>query len=197
MKMNLTPIADAIARVFWFWKHQPDSPVLRENPVSRLQLADGVRFGDVLPARCGSCGSAIRYDSVLGTRCPCASMDRTATGCPGDGGKPMCDDTIGTDAQHVGGSDETESDEEIHAVIPNKPKRIRSRHKPLTALDIVIGGVYVPKRGNNKSPNWIVDSISPDGILIAAHRKDDRPEDINSAFTFPGFLALVARRADA
>lgn len=80
-----------------------------------------------------------------------------------------------------------------------KPKRIRSRHKPLTAYDVVEGGVYVPKRGNDKSPNLTVvdlDRIESEryGVLVTYLRAGD--EDTESC-NLADFLALVSRRVEA
>jgi hypothetical protein len=75
-----------------------------------------------------------------------------------------------------------------------KPKRVRVRTKPLTAADIVEGGEYVPKRGNNKTPNLVVAAVSPDGSLIVWHRSNESAADCDSASTVAEFLALAARR---
>jgi hypothetical protein len=82
------------------------------------------------------------------------------------------------------------------------PKRVRVRTKPLTAADIVTGGVYVPKRGNNKTPNLVVRSVKgvqrkckePEVSVLFMRKGDD--VWVGSA-TLPEFLALVARRVGA
>lgn len=74
-----------------------------------------------------------------------------------------------------------------------KPKRIRSRHKPLTAADIVEGGVYVPKRGNDKTPNFVVTLVSPRYDAVNA-RKVDQSEGCVRGYSTDEFLALVSRR---
>jgi hypothetical protein len=81
---------------------------------------------------------------------------------------------------------------------PAKRKRVRVRTKPLTAADIVVGAAYVPKRGNNRTPNLTVVDVDyaeakEFGPLVVYQRAGD--EDIDSA-NMADFLALVARRAD-
>jgi hypothetical protein len=75
------------------------------------------------------------------------------------------------------------------------PKRIRVRSKPLTAADIVEGGEYVPKRGNDKTPNLYVASVGPD--LVAFRSVRDVPSAICQGVTMTDFLALVSRRIGA
>lgn len=80
-----------------------------------------------------------------------------------------------------------------------KPKRVRVRAKPLTAADIVIGGEYVPKRGNNKTPNLFVRDVQ------THHAKCKEPTTVvhyvqkgkAHVDTMADFLALAARRVNA
>lgn len=76
-----------------------------------------------------------------------------------------------------------------------KRKRVRVRTKPLTPDDIVEGGIYVPKRGNDKTPNWVVESFSPGKTIIAARRTTDAPGNV-VPFTKSEFLEVVARRVE-
>ncbi|QJI53013.1 hypothetical protein XccvBFoX4_gp59c [Xanthomonas phage FoX4] len=71
-----------------------------------------------------------------------------------------------------------------------KPKRIRSRHKPLTEDDIVVGCSYVPKKGNQFSPKLKVIGIGPCGQVhyTVNTAKLDTP-------TKARFLTLVSRKA--
>jgi len=79
-----------------------------------------------------------------------------------------------------------------------KPKRVRVRAKPLTVADIVVGGEYVPKRGNDKTPNFrVVERDDPkypedEGVLLAVERKGEIRH-----MSAVDFLALVARRVNA
>jgi len=78
-----------------------------------------------------------------------------------------------------------------------KPKRVRSRHKPLTEDDIVVGCSYVPKKGNQFSPNFeVLRRSDPDieagehGVLLEVRRQlDVRTIDLAT------FLTLVSRKA--
>lgn len=84
-------------------------------------------------------------------------------------------------------------------VLRAKPKRIRVRGKPLTVADIVPGGVYVPKRGNDKTPNIVVRAIDcgatfadPNTVL---YTRGESTETTRAAM--PEFLALVSRKVTA
>lgn len=74
------------------------------------------------------------------------------------------------------------------------PKRIRVRSKPLTEADIVEGGVYVPKRGNNATPNFKVLEVLPVGRV--RYHQPGRG-GAREAVCAADFLSLVARRVDA
>lgn len=73
-----------------------------------------------------------------------------------------------------------------------KRKRIRVRSKPLTEADIVIGGEYVPKRGNDKTPNYKVVDL---GNNYVSWTRGPAEAGTAGAFEMANFLALVARRA--
>jgi hypothetical protein len=78
-------------------------------------------------------------------------------------------------------------------------KRIRIRSPKLYACDIEVGGEYVPKRGNDKTPNFVVTDIDRTeaekyGDLVIY--RDGKSDDICSA-NMDDFLALVARRVGA
>lgn len=78
-----------------------------------------------------------------------------------------------------------------------KPKRVRVRAKPLTVTDIVVGAWYVPKRGNDKTPNLFVAAIDDAGVLYDRRRPDALNVGEVTRVSMTDFLALVARRADA
>lgn len=89
---------------------------------------------------------------------------------------------------------------------PKQAKRIRSRHKPLTVADIVANGegaAYVPKKGNNKSPNIIVRALGcgPQGSnewSVVWSRENETPHDYDTPNCDPidVFLSIVARRVE-
>ena len=72
--------------------------------------------------------------------------------------------------------------------------RDRVRSKALTAADITAGGEYVPKKGNNKSPNYVVQLVGPHGVNA---KRTNESEGCVKCYSVAEFLALVARRADA
>lgn len=78
-----------------------------------------------------------------------------------------------------------------------KPKRVRVRVKPLTAADIAVGAWYVPKRGNDKTPNLFVAAIDDAGVLYDRRRPDALSVGEVTRVSMADFLALVARRVDA
>lgn len=75
-----------------------------------------------------------------------------------------------------------------------KPKRVRIRPKPLAEADIVVGGEYVPKRGNDRTPNYAVVDTSP--AWVTYRRVGSPPNEPAACTTYPDFLSLVARRAN-
>lgn len=264
MRMQLTPIADAIARVFWFWRNQPNSPMLRENPLSRLHLAlsdakslpagatiatpeeitrgtycdkplsaaalsgpfytDGERIGTAadfkepaydLDSPEGSdgtivikpCGPSIRelidsgelrqatsgdYDpEKLREKIISRGREKFATGKDGK----LVATAAQRDAILRGELEVPEGGVRVGPI----PKRIRSRHKPLTVADIVEGGVYVPKRGNDKTPNYRVTDIEPVPLELDPDVYFEREgvENSDGWCDLSAFLKLVARRANA
>lgn len=72
----------------------------------------------------------------------------------------------------------------------------RSVVVPLTANDIVEGGVYVPMQMQavGEPVNWVVHAVSPDRRLVVWCREDHNPEDIQSADLLTDFLSRVVRR---
>lgn len=84
-----------------------------------------------------------------------------------------------------------------------KIKRIRSRHKPLTREDVFAsedGAEFIPKRGNNRTPNIVLDSKdSAEGGYVSYYRADQKPAEGNDfdvdICSVNAFLDLVARRA--
>lgn len=279
MRMNLTPIADAISRVFWFWQNQNWSAMLRENPISSRQLCGElclpgrvqgnrtvpIESRGISKARgtCGTCGFIIEPDALTGTRCACtpggfeeielrvlASVEESLA-LPGrllDTGRKasyaeetsaaLRDGAIGEIVKISSSGDY--DPEKLRAAMttppnlapvpppeligcsnvecsqyfergpkvcpfcgadaPKQARRIRSRHKPLTVDDIVEGGVYVPKRGNNKTPNirvTDVEKLQANGALYAVAYEREGVEDSDASCGVEEFLALVARRVDA
>lgn len=77
---------------------------------------------------------------------------------------------------------------------PAKPKRIRVRSKPLTVDDIVAGGVYVPKRGNDKTPNIVVSGMTKDRFIISWRKSNESADARHTATSMYEFLKLVSRR---
>jgi len=81
-----------------------------------------------------------------------------------------------------------------------KPKRNRVRGRKLYACDLEPGGVYVPKRGNNKTPNFeIVRAFGrlEDGFASSVIARRVGEEGDGVSYSAEEFLALVARRVDA
>lgn len=81
------------------------------------------------------------------------------------------------------------------AALRGKPKRIRVRSPKLYACDIEVGGVYVPKRGNNRTPNIVVERVERESsgeVLAVRYRQRD---DVHTCSS-DEFLSLVARRID-
>ena len=76
-----------------------------------------------------------------------------------------------------------------------RSQRIRVRGKPLTTADIVPDGVYVPKRGNDKTPNIVVRAIDSRDETVLYTRDGAEIEPTRVAMT--DFLALVSRRVSA
>lgn len=73
---------------------------------------------------------------------------------------------------------------------PSKPKRVRPpRGKPLTVADIVAGAFYVPKRGNNRTPNIVVERFDGRDVRY-------RQRDASNVCNVEVFLSLVSRRID-
>jgi hypothetical protein len=79
------------------------------------------------------------------------------------------------------------------AALRAKPKRIRVRSKPLTVEDIVAGAIYVPKRGNNKTPNITVERTSLDSQTRVRTVRYRQRDEVHFC-TDSEFLSLVARR---
>jgi len=82
-----------------------------------------------------------------------------------------------------------------NGTLAGKPKRVRVRVKPLTVEDIVASGIYVPKRGNNKTPNITVERTTLDHdsrIRTVRYRQRDEVHVCTDA----EFLALVSRRVE-
>jgi hypothetical protein len=81
-----------------------------------------------------------------------------------------------------------------------KRKRIRVRSPKLYACDVEVGAVYVPKLGNDKTPNVVVSAVSfDDDEMVNSvwyHRSN---ESVFNAVHAPveDFLAIVARKVEA
>lgn len=131
-----------------------------------------VDYGTDPDASPGTGEAAAKYDRVRATRQP----------------EPL------TDAEHA-------ELNEMLVELRAKPKRVRVRTKPLTAADIVKGGEYVPKRGNDKTPNLIVAEVWAAPAFdepepLETHVSYDR-KGVREVVTMADFLALVARRVSA
>lgn len=76
-----------------------------------------------------------------------------------------------------------------------KPKRIRPPRQTLGIDDISAGGEYVPKRGNNRTPNIVVERTTLDHesrVRKVRYRQRDEVHVCTDA----EFLKLVARRVE-
>lgn len=77
-----------------------------------------------------------------------------------------------------------------------KPKRVRVRAKPLTAADIAPGALYVPKRGNDKTPHLLI--LLVDWVRSeVVYRQDGKITQTPTTVSIADFLALAARRVNA
>lgn len=127
-------IAEAIATVFWFWRHDSKSHMLVENqPVCVSFPEEG----------CVSVGMRLR-----------------------------------------------------------RTKRVRIRSKPLTVDDVITGMYYVPKRGNDRTPNYRVVAVQYGGDRHPALVWFCRDNELDKMACHPTgtpvaeFLSLVARRVN-
>lgn len=151
---SLSPIAKAIAAVFWLWRHdpqshhlvenqpKPDSPAARSMDESVAEMSAALRSSKIVPATFSE--SAMQF-------------------------------------------------------VPVKPKRVRIRSPKLYACDIEVGAAYVPKRGNDKTPNIIVSAVTLDDDDMVTgvwwHRANESAVDTTFA-QVDDFLSIVARRVD-
>lgn len=153
---SLSPIAKAIAGVFWLWRHQPDSLHLAENQPKR----------------------AVGYD---------ASANKAIT----ETSAALRNDRHDPDAAPM-------SAEAVVQFAPVKRKRVRVRSPKLYACDIEIDAAYVPKRGNDKTPNIVVSAVTVDDDEMVNgvwwHRANEPAADATFV-QVDEFLSLIARRA--
>lgn len=172
MNLQFSKISQAIAAVFWFWRHDPKSLMLAENQPKQTAQC-------VWP----DCG----HDTNKSDPRPGCNGDY----CPTAMRESMNVAAAGTSAALRDGSLVTAAKQGIA-----RAKRIRPpRTKPLEPSDIVAGGEYVPKRGNNRTPNIIVERTTLDHdtrVRLVRYRWRD---DVR-VLTDSEFLSLVARRVE-